>query len=488
MLIDACPQTRRNPHISFPAISLTGGAPTNQSLHPAVGGLDSLELFLHLCRSCEETLLENPSPNAARHIHPVSLSIGIDIMDYELKNRGHVAVERQQSNDGVAADCTQADYVDMRRLGTKQELRRNFRFTSILGFVAVAMGTWEVTLSATAAGLTNGGTGGMIWMFLGSFICFGSIVLSLAEMSSMAPTAGGQYHWASEFAPRSHQKFISYIAGWMSTLSWQCGTFSGMFLLGTQIQGLIAITHDDYSPQPYQGYLFVIAMVSLGLLINTWGAKHLPLVEGVILIFHVFGFATVLIVLWVLSPRNTAREVFSSFENSGGWSTTALSMLVGQVTSIYGLIGSDGAAHMAEETRDASIIVPRCMTWSYVLNGAMGFAMLITYCFCLTDVDAAINSRSGFPYIHVFQTGTGSTGGAIGLTSIILILGIAGATSFFASTSRQTFAFARDKGLPGWQWIGSVHPILHIPLNAILVTYGFTLLLSLINLGSTIAL
>lgn len=249
-------------------------------------------------------------------------------------------------------------------------------------------------------------------------------------------------------------------------------------------------------------------MVSLGLLINTWGAKHLPLVEGVILIFHVFGFATVLIVLWVLSPRNTAREVFSSFENSGGWSTTALSMLVGQVTSIYGLIGSDGAAHMAEETRDASIIVPRCMTWSYVLNGAMGFAMLITYCFCLTDVDAAINSRSGFPYIHVFQTGTGSTGGAIGLTSIILILGIgkcnldresrsisltlicspAGATSFFASTSRQTFAFARDKGLPGWQWIGSVHPILHIPLNAILVTYGFTLLLSLINLGSTIAL
>lgn len=36
-----------------------------------------------------------------------------------------------------------------------------------------------------------------IWMFLGSFICFGSIVLSLAEMSSMAPTAGGQYHWVS---------------------------------------------------------------------------------------------------------------------------------------------------------------------------------------------------------------------------------------------------------------------------------------------------
>ena len=29
----------------------------------------------------------------------------------------------------------------------------------------------------------------------------------------MAPTAGGQYHWVSEFAPRRHQKFLSYVSG-----------------------------------------------------------------------------------------------------------------------------------------------------------------------------------------------------------------------------------------------------------------------------------
>lgn len=130
-----------------------------------------------------------------------------------------------------------------------------------------------------------------------------------------------------------------------------------MFLLGTQIQGLIAITHDSYEPKPYQGYLLVILMVTMGLLLNTWGAKQLPLIEGIILVLHVFGFATVIVVLWVLSPKNTADDVFFTFDNSGGWSSTGLSMLVGQVTSIYGLIGSDGAAHMAEETKDASVIV-----------------------------------------------------------------------------------------------------------------------------------
>lgn len=261
-----------------------------------------------------------------------------------------------------------------------------------------------------------------------------------------------------------------------------------MFLLGTQIQGLIAITHQNYDRKPYQGYLIVVLMVTLGLLVVTLGAKLLPLIEGIILVFHILGFIAVLVVLWVLSPKNTAHEVFFTFENNGGWSTIGLSMLVGQVTSIYGLIGSDGAAHMAEETKDASIVVPRSMIWSYLLNGSLGFVMLVTYCFCLTDVDAAISSVSGFPYIYVFQTGTGSVGGAVGLTSIILILGLAGAISFFASASRQTFAFARDKGLPGYRWIGHVHPTLMIPLNAILVTYVFTVLLSLINLGSTIAL
>lgn len=28
-----------------------------------------------------------------------------------------------------------------------------------------------------------------------------------------APTAGGQYHWVSEFAPRKYQKILSYTSG-----------------------------------------------------------------------------------------------------------------------------------------------------------------------------------------------------------------------------------------------------------------------------------
>lgn len=49
----------------------------------------------------------------------------------------------------------------------------------------------------------------LCWAYTGQFF----IVLSLAEMASMAPTAGGQYHWVSEFAPREYQKILSYLSG-----------------------------------------------------------------------------------------------------------------------------------------------------------------------------------------------------------------------------------------------------------------------------------
>jgi hypothetical protein len=33
---------------------------------------------------------------------------------------------------------------------------------------------------------------------------------------SLTPSRGGQYHWVSEFAPRKHQQFLSYMTGWLS--------------------------------------------------------------------------------------------------------------------------------------------------------------------------------------------------------------------------------------------------------------------------------
>lgn len=174
---------------------------------------------------------------------------------------------------------------------------------------------------------------------MGSFFAFGTIVLSLAEMSSMAPTAGGQYHWASEFAPRRYQKPISYFAGWLAMLSWQCGTASGMFLEGAEVQAVIALTHPEYVAKSWQAYLLMVMMVSMGAIINIYGARYFPRIEGYFLVGHIVGFLAIIITLGILSPTVPASQVFSNFQNEAGWSSLSLSILVGQMSAVYGIIG-----------------------------------------------------------------------------------------------------------------------------------------------------
>ncbi|MDI1492562.1 MAG: hypothetical protein OHK93_003776 [Ramalina farinacea] len=116
------------------------------------------------------------------------------------------------------------DVHDMHRMGKTQELKRSFRYLSIISFVIILQSTWESILLAFQYGLTNGGTAGM---------------------ASMAPTAGGQYHWVSEFAPKSWQKGMSYLVGWTAGLGWVTGVPSAAQLTSTLVQGLVLLRNPE---------------------------------------------------------------------------------------------------------------------------------------------------------------------------------------------------------------------------------------------------
>ena len=173
----------------------------------------------------------------------------------------------------------------------------------------------------------------------------------------------------------------------------------------------------------------------------------------------VLGYAANIIVLWVMSPHLSASEVFGTFENGGGWSSFGFGVLTSQTQALYLLIGSDGAAHMAEETKDASLNVPRGIIGSYVIGAISGLVMLITFAFCYTP--AALNSmvykKTFFAFMAVYEQATGSAGGAQALTAIIIVLTFFSATNFMASASRQTYAFARDGGVPLSRYVCKVN-------------------------------
>ena len=225
----------------------------------------------------------------------------------------------------------------------------------------------------------------------------------------------------------------------MSALSWQAGTASGPFLVGTMIQGLVYVNVPSYSGTNWQGTLMVWAISLIVYAANVWGGRGMPVFQNVMLILHVFGFLTIIVMLWVLAPRNAPSVVFTQFTNEGGWSSMGLSLMVGQISAIYACICSDAAAHMSEEIKDAGVVVPKAMVQSYLLNGGLGIVFLVSFLFAIVDLDGAINDETGYPFIHVFQNAFSLSAVNV-LTSIVIILIFAGTLSYALSTSRQTWA------------------------------------------------
>ncbi|KAL8243784.1 hypothetical protein R6Q59_010042 [Mikania micrantha] len=127
------------------------------------------------------------------------------------------------------------------------------------------------------------------------------------------------------------------------------------------------------------------------------------------------------------------------------------------------------------------------MVHTFLLNMPFTVAMLLAYLFSMPSVTDALSDPSELLFIYVFRQTTSTTSGTTGMSIIILLLIAMITASTMASVFRQTFAFARDFGLPFSHTLSSVHPHLQILVNSIVTTCLFTIVISLINIGSTVA-
>lgn len=199
------------------------------------------------------------------------------------------------------------------------------------------------------------------------------VVASLAEMASMSPSADGQYQWVSEFAPPNMQKFLSYISGWLAALGWQA------FIASSWLPGWLTHSHHGVDTEPvvrtdrlvgHLGYssdfaginniadtsrqstLMTMAVGVFAIVFNSFGAKHLPLFEGLILVAFVIGFFGVCIPLWVLAPKASVSDVFGNFENFGGWASIGAACIVGQMAASAAFIVRDPEIALTSASAD----------------------------------------------------------------------------------------------------------------------------------------
>jgi amino acid transporter len=104
--------------------------------------------------------------------------------------------------------------------------------------------------------------------------------------------------------------------------------------------------------------------------------------------------------------------------------------------------------NVAEEIKNASETLPRSITTGVAVNGILGFVMVVTLCFTVSDVNAVLATPTGYPFIQIFFNTTQSYTATNVMTTIIIVVLTSGVISVIATSSRQLWSFARDGGLP----------------------------------------
>jgi choline transport protein len=168
--------------------------------------------------------------------------------------------------------------------------------------------------------------------------------------------------------------------------------------------------------------------------------------------------------------------------------------------------GADGAIHMCEEVENPEVEVPKSLVLSICINGFLGIGMMLIMLFCIGDVQDALTSPTGFPFIQIFQQALpNSTAFTTGLASLLLILLVSAVVAVTAAASRVTWAFARDDGLPGSSYLKKasapqsnltwytlltnfeIDDRAKLPVWSLALSFVITLLLGLINVASATA-
>lgn len=382
------------------------------------------------------------------------------------------------------------DEAQLEALGHKGELKRNFSPLAMLGLAFAILNSWTALSASLSLALPSGGPTSVLWGLITAGVCNSSLAFSLSEFLSAYPTAGGQYHWVAVISWKKWVPILSWITGWINVAGWIALVASGGLLGSQLIVGIISLMQPSYTAERWHQFLIYIGYNLVAFLTNAFMTDALPMVTRGAFIWSMLGFVVISItVLACASPTYSTPEfVFTEFLNSTGW-PDGIAWLLGLLQAGLGLTGFDAVAHMIEEIPNPAVEGPKIMIACVGIGIFTGFIFLMVLLFVAGPIDGptgVIESTAG-PLLQIFYNATGSKAGAICLLIFPLVCLLFATISIMTTSSRMTYAFARDGGLPFSRIFAKVHPKLDLPLNALYLTVSLVIIFGCIFLGSSSA-
>lgn len=292
-----------------------------------------------------------------------------------------------------------------------RKLKRNFSGWSILAVAFSICNSWIGIAVSFGIAISLGGSMTLLYGIILVSFSFVGTGITLAELASVYPTAGGQYHFTSILATKRYNKSLSYSCGLLAVFSWIAITASVTISVVQMIFAIVGQYH-DYTPHAWHYFLLYQAINILVLSYNLFVLRKTIFIYDIgckfctKLRFSVAHF--LLLVLLTLSlfiiititcgarseTTETSRNVWTVFVNNSGWSN-GVSFLTGTSTPQFMFVGIDAALHLAEECLEAERVVPKAVMTTVAIGFGTAFAFAISMCYSVTDLESLFTSRNG---------------------------------------------------------------------------------------------
>ncbi|KAI9371079.1 amino acid/polyamine transporter I [Aspergillus egyptiacus] len=392
-----------------------------------------------------------------------------------------------------ATDTEMADQV-LETLGYVPELSRN-RSTWNVVFMSFILASVPYGLSTTYTyALAGGGPTNIVWGWVLVSLIILCVAASLAEITSVFPTAGGVYYQTFVLSPIWCRRISSWVCGWAYVTGQIMITLAVNFGTAQFFIACLNVFHDSNGVgltenwEEWHTYVIFLAVTVICHVVPAFMNKWLPLLESFAIFWTLVGVVALDICILVVARegRNHAKWVFGHFEPQTGW-PAGWSFCIGLLQAAYATSSTGMIITMCEEVRQPAVQVPKAMVGTIVINLIAGLVFLIPVCFVMHDLPGLAALASGQPVPAIIHSAIGNPVGSFLLLLGLLILGLICGIGCVTATSRCTWAFARDGAIPGSGWWRVINKKLDVPLNAMMLGMVIELLFGLIYFGSSAA-
>lgn len=368
------------------------------------------------------------------------------------------------------------------------ELKRTFSVWSVLGIGFGLTNSWFGISASLITGIQSGGPLLIVYgIIIIAFISY-CIGITLSELSSAIPSAGGQYVWTRVLSPKKHSGFLAYLCG---SLAWLGSLFTSASMalsVANTIMGFYNLYHPNHVTQRWQ--LFVVYQVIniILALFNCYG-KVLPYFANAALYVSLFSYVTITITVLVCARNhyNTASFVFTEFQNGTGWGSAGIAFIIGLVNPNWSFSCLDSASHLAEEVHNADRVIPIAIIGTVTIGFLTSFTYSIAMFFSIKDLSSILKGGTGLPILDIYYQALSSRAGAFCLGLLILFCACGCTMSAHTWQARLCWSFSRDNGLPFSKYLSIIDPNLGVPLNAHLFSTFWVAVLGCLYMASSTA-